>query len=356
MATIISSRIVFVLVLCLRALVLGNVGVPPSSSSSLPSLAPLKVPDHAAEAERLSSKYGKRFVHCSIPQFPHCDVYLCGTLHVAKSSSEMVQDVVRGLKPHFVVLELCESRVDSLYEIEMNELMAINVTLGSVVRTSWQERSFKTLGSGLLTWMQFKAAKVTGSKLGGELTMAAKEGAALSPPSTVVLGDRLYGVTIQRIFDKLRLFEKAKMCVLLLWEVVTMSVSRLKDYVSKTESDDDFIRDEIARFRKHLPTFAEIIVSERDEYIAQTLLEIARVGFGDAAHKSPHTHRGRGRVLAVCGAAHLAGVQRCLAAGGCSEARIEEISSSSRHNSTWPGRGMLQVVNSQALWGAKTET
>lgn len=53
----------------------------------------------------------------------------------------------------------------------------------------------------------------------------------------------------------------------------------------------------------------------------------------------------RGRVLAVLGAGHLSGVQRWLAVGGVSDARLQEISSSSRHNSTWPGRGVLQVVN-----------
>lgn len=303
--------------------------------------------------DALFTKYKKRFVCCNVPQYPNCDVYLCGTLHVAKTSSAMVQEVIQSIKPHYIVLELCESRIDSLHELEMNDNVA-NMTLSSVLVMAMEERSFKTLGMGLLSWMQVKAAKVMGSTLGGEQAMAAKEGAILK--STIVLGDRLYGVTIQRIFDKLRFFEKMKMVVLLLWEVITMSVFKLKDYIQKTETDDDFIKDEIARFGKHLPTFAEIIVGERDQYLAQTLLEIARVGFNGGPHSiaSPSLHPPRGRILAVVGAAHLAGVQRCLAEGGCSDSHINEISSSTRHNSTWPGRGMLQVVNSQALFGSST--
>ena len=82
---------------------------------------------------------------------------------------------------------------------------------------------------------------MVGNKLGGELSVAAQEGIArydsreTSPPpspsfcrpldprcvlsgATVVLGDRLYGVTIQRVFDALGWREKIKMVVILLWE------------------------------------------------------------------------------------------------------------------------------------------
>lgn len=335
----------------------GNLSPPSIPTVSAPAFATEPI---ITEVSQLTTKYKGRLVCVTLPQYPHCDIFLCGTLHVAKTSTEMVQDVIQSVRPQYVVLELCESRVDSLYEMDLlHEDLAANATLSSVISSSWQDKSLKTLGMGLLSWMQFKAAKVMGSKLGGELTMAAKEGAKLK--STIVLGDRLYGVTIQRVFDELKMLEKLKMCVLLFWEVVTMSVFRLKEYVRKTETDDEFIKEEIARFTKYLPTFANIIVGERDEYIAQTLLEIARVGFGDsskiiaafdaAAAAGRPAPALRGRIVAVCGAAHLAGVQRCLAAGGCSEARINTISSSSRHNTTWPGRGTLQIVNSQMLWG-----
>lgn len=295
--------------------------------------------------DALFAKYKSRFVCCQVPAYPDCEVYLCGTLHVAKTSTEMVQEVIRTLRPQFVVLELCEARVDSLHEVDLHASDNNTLTLASVLRLSVEERSAKVLGMGLLSWMQLKAAKVMGNRLGGELAMAAREGASLR--SVVVLGDRLYGVTIQRIFDKLGLVEKLKMVMLLFWEVVTMSMFRLKEYVHKTETDDGFIHDEIARFRKYLPTFANVIVTERDEYLAQTLLEIARVGFRHSQGAAAAVPRGR--IVAVVGAAHLAGVQQCLLSGGCSDAHIAEISSSSKQKSTWPGRGMLQIVNTQSL-------
>ena len=126
-----------------------------------------------------------------------------------------------------------------------------------------------------------------------------------------------------------------------------MSFFKLKDYIKKSENQEGFIQDEIARFGKHLPAFAKVLIEERDEYLSQTIYEIARVvgkGYGQTQATSGMR---RTRVMAVVGAGHLAGIQRCLAAGGVSDERIIEISSSSKHPhpGTWLGRGMLQVVN-----------
>lgn len=51
-------------------------------------------------------------------------------------------------------------------------------------------------------------------------------------------GDRRYEVTVQRVFDRLSGFEKLKMLMILMWEVVTMSMFKLKEYIAKTENDD----------------------------------------------------------------------------------------------------------------------
>jgi pheromone shutdown protein TraB len=87
-------------------------------------------------------------------------------------------------------------------------------------------------------------------------------------------GDRLYQVTIQRIFDKLKLVEKILLVFLFIWETITTSVNRLKDYIRKTENDISFIQKEMKRFRKFLPSFANVVIDERDEYISQSLYEI----------------------------------------------------------------------------------
>lgn len=305
-----------------------------------------QTPRVRSPAETLSEKYKSKFCVVQVEHFPHCEIYLCGTLHVSKSSVDMVQDVVRTLQPNYVVLELCEARLDSLME---EDRVDHNLTFYQVFRGSIEERSLKVLGMGLLTWMQIKAANLLGSKLGGELSAACKE--AYRAGSTIILGDRLYGVTIQRIFDKLSFFEKLKMAGILIWEVLTMSLFKLKDYVHRTQHDDDFVKEEVEKFGRYLPAFAQVVISERDEYIAQTLTELAKVGFGRLPPATAGVQYTRkGKIVAVVGAGHLPGIRKHLVAGGVTAERLKEISSSSKHENTWPGDGLLHVVDAKILY------
>jgi pheromone shutdown protein TraB len=199
-----------------------------------------------------------------------------------------------------------------------------------------------------------------GNKLGGELAVAAQEGAKLK--CVVVLADRQYAVTIQRIFDRLKIWEKITMFCILFWEVLTMTFFKLKDYIKKTEADEGFIQDEIKKFGKYLPSLADVIINERDEYIAQSLCEIARcsskqffIPQRDGKKSDDFTSDSRRRILAVIGAGHLQGLQKFLSSGGVSESRINEIAKSSKNPSTtWPGRGQLIIVNNEAMFPVQT--
>jgi pheromone shutdown protein TraB len=194
---------------------------------------------------RLARTYKSRFVRCSLGSADaRVDVLLCGTLHVTTSSQDFVKDVVATTRPGMVVLEICESRIDSICPPDAEE-ERMNVTLSAVLTACVKDRSLKTFGMGALTWIQCRAAAFMGNSLGGELAVAAKE--AHSVGATVVLGDRLYGVTVQRAFDRLSRFERVKMVTVLTWEVLTMSFFKLSDYIKKSEQDEDFVRREIER-------------------------------------------------------------------------------------------------------------
>ena len=121
------------------------------SQSQSPPPSPINTPSsyHLSNLQRLSDQYKGKFVCTSIPQYPHCDIYLCGTLHVAKSSTDMVIDTIHTMKPHYVLLELCEARADSLFEHDKH-----NVTFSDVLKETYNQRSVKVFGMGLLSWMQ----------------------------------------------------------------------------------------------------------------------------------------------------------------------------------------------------------
>ena len=94
-----------------------------------------------------------------------------------------------------------------------------------------------------------------------------------------------------------------------------------------------------------MPSLSTIIINERDEYIAQTLCEVARIA--STIDKKNRT------IVAVVGAGHLPGIKKWLLCNGTTDERIAEISSSSKQPSTWPGKNILQVVNTNELYGVQ---
>lgn len=292
----------------------------------------------------LLRKYPGRLVCAHTSLYSHCDIYLCGTMHVSKASLDLVKESIQCIRPNFVVLELCEDRLSTLEEHDSN---ATATSLRQILSSVLRERRFKDLGIELIGWMQQKAANLLGSKVGGEQCMAAREG--YQTGAAVVLGDRKYSITMQRMMDKLTLLEKMKISFILICETLTITVLKLRDYLQKSEADSTFIEDEIEQFTKHLPNVADVLISERDEYIAQTIHEVAERGFGPTPPPGA-TILHRGAIVAVIGAAHLSGVVRCLRQGKISPRRIREIASSSEVDSTWPGEGLLHVVNTTALY------
>ena len=195
---------------------------------------------------------------------------------MAKRSSEMVNETIAIMRPHYTVVELCGERRDAILNV-LGEDGEEVLTFKGIVHTALQEKSFLSLGTGLLAWMQQKASKITDSKLGNEIYVAAK--ASYEVPAVVVLGDRLYPVTMQRCLERLNFVEKSKFVIMLLFEICSMTARSIADYIRKSEGDEEFLLKQMESFEKHLPGFAEVIVHERDEYLAQTVYEIARNGF-----------------------------------------------------------------------------
>jgi pheromone shutdown protein TraB len=297
----------------------------------------------------LLTKYQNRILHVQSPICDLHELYLCGTIHIAQKSIDMVQEAMAVLKPHCVMVEMCEERIDGLVESDERQ---VNISLSHIFTSALQQRSFKSLGIGLLTWLQIKAASFVGSKLGGEIVFAAK--AAHESGAWLVLGDRKYSVTIQRVFEHMPMREKIKLGFSLMIEMILLSFTKVKDYLQRTHEDQDFIADELESFSKSLPNFSKVIIHERDEYLAQSILEISRyIQLID--NKKLHLPS-RKRILAVVGHGHLPGIQRILTQGGMPLERLHEISSSKHISSTWPGSGRFFMVNTHLLFNKTSDS
>lgn len=304
------------------------------------------VSTHGEAQSDLVQQFRGKVLHIKLPEHPYCEIFVCGTLHVSSSSTQMVKTVIQQIKPNIVIVELCGNRVDSLM-VEDNQPDQ-PVTLRDIFRAAWIDKSILTLGTGMLVWMQGKAASLLGNKLGGELVAAAKEAHKIG--ATLVLGDRLYDVTIQRIFDRLGFLEKLKAAVLMIWEVITMSMNKMKEYIAKSDESEDFVIDEIEKFAKYFPALADVIIRERDEYLAQSVLEVVRCVTPVRMEKI-HANK----IVVVVGAGHLNGILHHLENGGVNGSRILEISKSSKHPSTWPQRGYFPTVDLEVIFGSRQQ-
>lgn len=98
--------------------------------------------------QEIVSRYHPGIVRCTVASYPNYEVYLCGTVHVSKSSVNMVKDVIQTLRPEFVLVELCAERADSLCSL----LDAKPVTLRDILREAYHERSLSPLWVGMLSW------------------------------------------------------------------------------------------------------------------------------------------------------------------------------------------------------------
>jgi pheromone shutdown protein TraB len=109
-----------------------------------------------------------------------------------------------------------------------------------------------------------------------------------------------------------------------------MSLRKVSDYISKTEHDMAFVQKEMESFKKHLPQFAQIVIAERDEYLSHSICELAtlvgallnRANPNPSLSSSPGGGGGGGgglrprpKIVAVVGAGHLVGIQKCILEG-----------------------------------------
>ena len=115
---------------------------------------------------------------------------------MSRTSVDMVKEVIQTVRPSYVVVEVCDARIDGLCASDPDPAdmaIAMNITLSGILKSTLlnkEHRSIKVFGAEVLGWMQVKAAKVMGNKLGGELAMAAHTGAEQG--AMIILGDRAY--------------------------------------------------------------------------------------------------------------------------------------------------------------------
>ncbi len=212
---------------------------------------------------------------------------LVGTAHVSPASVKEVEETIAEHKPEIVAVELDEKR----YEVLKNQKKWEDTPVTDMIRGG---RAFFFLAQVFLSSIQRRLGKEFGAEPGSEMLAAINS--AESKKIKVELVDRDIAITLKKAWRTMGLREKLR----LFWEFNKAMVG-FNDEEEELDLEEimqeDVITMMVEELSKIAPSVTEILIFERDAYIAKKLDELTK----------------KGKVVAVVGAGHLKGIQKNLA-------------------------------------------
>jgi pheromone shutdown-related protein TraB len=212
------------------------------------------------------------------------EIVIVGTAHVSEKS---VQEVVRKIeetRPDIVAVELCLPRYRAITGQEEEREIKISELLSG-------GKLYLLLVQWFLAYIQRKIGEDMGVKPGSEMLAAIE--AARRIGARVALVDRDIGITIQRFWSAMGVLDKIR----LVWSLLPAAIGWGDEEIDiDSITQADIVSQMISEFRKISPGAANVLVDERDAFLARNLFLLSK----------------QGRVLAVVGAGHREGITRHL--------------------------------------------
>ncbi len=229
-------------------------------------------------------------------------VVLVGTAHVSRESVQEVRETILREKADIVAVELCEPR----YKVLLDKRSWEQTPLTKLIRG---EQPYFFLGQSLLAMMQRSLGEELGVEPGSEMMEAIRTAKELG--AEIALVDRRIAVTIRRAWSKMSLREKFRLFRELLYGFFGVSETGEEIDVELLKSQD-MITEMMEELGKLAPKAKEVLVDERDAYIAGKISELVRANPGKS-------------IVGVVGAGHLSGLVDHLQKMG--EVNFQELES-----------------------------
>ena len=213
---------------------------------------------------------------------------IIGTAHVSEESVNEVKDAIYEHHPDVVAIELDRGRYTKLKE----EMMCIErddtISVTKIIKENKVSLFFTTT---LLSYFQSKIGADLDVAPGSEMIGAIEASEDLGIP--IALIDRDINITLQRALNKMGFIEKAKFIFSLIASVFGLDDEEEIDIeeLKNPENLDDLME----MFKDEAPSVHEVLVHERDAYLAGSIMKI------------PQDH-----VIAVVGAGHKPGIEKYL--------------------------------------------
>lgn len=212
------------------------------------------------------------------------EIILVGTAHVSKESVALVESVIKEEQPDTVCVELCQSRYQSIRKkdqwLEMD-----------IIKVIKEKKSFLLLSNLLLASFQKRIGEKLGVKPGEEMIRAMDT--AESVGAEICLADRDITVTLSRTWRSTGFWSRMKLLFQLLLSMGGVDEIDEKDIEQMKQ--EDMLESILAEVEKSHPVLREILIDERDRYLAQKI----------------KTAPGK-KIVAVVGAGHVPGIRKYI--------------------------------------------
>ncbi|CAL1527020.1 unnamed protein product [Lymnaea stagnalis] len=201
-----------------------------------------------------------------------CLVYIVGTAHFSKESQDDVSKVIRSTKPHVIMVELCQSRVNILKMDEEKILEeAKNINMSTIQHVIKKNGLMQGILNILLLNMSAYITKELGMAPGGEFRVAFNEAQKLEGGCKFILGDRPIQITLRRALASLSIWQRLKLAYAILFSKEPIT----KEDVEKCKQKD-LLEQMIEEMTGEFPALGRVFVKERDIYLAHSLRKIAQ--------------------------------------------------------------------------------
>lgn len=210
-------------------------------------------------------------------------ITIIGTAHISQESVDEVKEKIHELRPDIVAIELCEARYRGLTEQK-------DIPILDLVK---EKNSMFVITNVLLSLLQRRLGEEVGIKPGKEMLTAIDTAQELGINFALV--DRDIRITIKRTLSKMGFMEKIR---ILKEMVFAFDVSK-EDIVKEVNElkKEDTIKDVLEVLEGTSPHLYEVMVKERDAYMARKLIKLQE--------KFEN-------VVAVVGAGHKKGIEDFL--------------------------------------------
>jgi pheromone shutdown-related protein TraB len=215
------------------------------------------------------------------------NIILIGTAHISEESVNEVRQAIETYKPDIVAVELCQRRYDTIIKKDKWE----NTPVAALIKSN---NAYFMLAQTFLSSIQRRLGEEYGVEPGSEMIAAMQEAEKYS--IKVALVDRDITVTFKRAWRKMGIREKFRVVWEFLKAMLGYDKEELEELDLKELMKQDVISQMMEEFSKIAPSASMVLISERDQYIAQKIFDESK----------------KGKVVAVVGAGHINGIKKHL--------------------------------------------